>query len=258
MDEAAPLSWDARAGSRLRGALALLPAALFFFGYPACAIVYSALAPRRFEQRRYGILRRYGRGMLRILGVRIEQHGAERLHAPGPKVVMFNHVSLLDLFVLPAVWPDGGTALYKEEFHRIPIIGRAMRRMGFIAVDRGNFERARASLDQAAQAIRARGVAVFIAPEGTRSRRGGLQEFKMGPFHLAMGTRAPVVPMVTRGIDQLLPMGSWLVRPGTVRIDYLEPVATADWSREQLKTLAEGMRSRFLRYLPPAPAADPS
>lgn len=246
---------DPRAGSRLRGALALLPAALFFFGYPAGAILYSVLAPRRFERQRYGILRAYGRGMLRILGVRIEEHGAERLHASGPKVVMFNHVSLLDLFVLPAIWPDGGTALYKEEFHRIPIIGRAMRKMGFIAVDRRDFERARASLDLAAQAIRARGAAVFVAPEGTRSRRGGLQPFKMGPFHLALGTSAPVVPMVTRGIDRLLPMGSWLVRPGTVRIDYLEPVATADWSREQLKARAEELRSEFLRYLPAAPAA---
>lgn len=254
---AAPLPppWDARAGGRWRGALALLPATAFFFAYPAYAILYSWLAPRRFRARRYRMLRFFGRSMLRILGVRVEEHGAERLHAPGAKVVMFNHVSLLDLFLLPAVWPDGGTVLYKEEFHRIPIIGRGLRIMDFIAIDRRDRERAIESIEAAGARARGKGVAVLIAPEGTRSRRGGLQEFKLGPFHLALGTRAPVVPMIMRGIEQVLPMGSWLVRPGTVRIDYLEPIATGGWERRTLKQRVPEVRAAFLRYLPPAPAA---
>ncbi|TAH39559.1 MAG: 1-acyl-sn-glycerol-3-phosphate acyltransferase [Planctomycetota bacterium] len=246
-------AFDARPGSRLRGALALLPAALFGFAYPAYAILYSIVAPRRFRERRYRMLRCFGRGMLRILGVRVEEHGSEHVRAPGPKLVMFNHVSLLDLFVLASVWPDGGTVLYKKEFHRVPVIGRGMRLMDFIAVDRENRERAFQSIEEAAARVRARGVAVLVAPEGTRSRHGGLQEFKMGPFHLAVATRAPVVPMIQRGIEQLQPMGAWLVRPGRARIDYLEPISTESWTRDQVKQRAPEVRARFLRYLPPAP-----
>ena len=94
-----------------------------------------------------------------------------------------------------------------------------------------------------------------MAPEGTRSHGGGLQEFKLGPFHLAADTGAPLVPCVMRGIELLNAPRSWLIRGGAVRVDLLPPVPTAGWTEHELHARAQEMRAIFLRYLPAARSA---
>ena len=98
----------------------------------------------------------------------------------------------------------------------------------------------------------------MMAPEGTRSRRGGLQPFKKGPFHVAIATRAPVYPTIWRGIEALNPMGSWLIRSGEIRADCLAPIDTSTWTAETIEDHISETRDVFLRYLPPeeAPNAD--
>ena len=81
----------------------------------------------------------------------------------------------------------------KESLFRIPFLGWAMNRAGFIPIDRSNRRRAIDSLQLAAERIRA-GKSVIVFPEGTRSKDGSLQPFKRGPFHLALQAGAPVVP----------------------------------------------------------------
>lgn len=247
--------WDARAGTRWRALAVFLPAAVFLFGYALYGTIYAVLAPRRFRRRESAVFQRWGRTALWLVGVRLEIRGAEHRPESGPVIVMFNHVSLFDLFVLAALWPRRGVVLYKREFHRIPVIGAALRATGMIPVDRGNREAAIRSVEEAARRAREEGATVLIAPEGTRSRRGGLQEFKMGPFHLATATGAPIVPMIMRGIEQVMPFGSLLPRTGAVRVDYLPPIPTSGWTRDEVRDRARELRELFLRYLPPAPAA---
>ena len=105
---------------------------------------------------------------------------------------------------------------------------------------------------EAARRIRETESTLMMAPEGTRSRKGGLQEFKLGAFHLAIETGAPVIPLVMRGIEQVSPMGSLLVRPGRVRVDYLAPISPANWTPETVRDHARDVRAEFLRYLKPA------
>ena len=97
----------------------------------------------------------------------------------------------------------------------------------------------------------------MIYPEGTRSRRGGLQEFKLGAFHLARQTGVPLVPFVMRGIQGVLPMGSFLIRSGRVGVDALEPLEVpppeqgAEVDSDAARALAGRARAVFLDYLAP-------
>lgn len=242
-------------GSALRAALALPVAMLAAFGIAFGLLAFLLVAPAAARRRHVGWVHAWGRSILKIFGVRLVFHGLDRLREPGAKLVMFNHVSLLDLMVLATVWDRDCTVVYKREFHRVPIIGAVMRRLDLIPIDRGDRERAVESLREAAAMVRSRGARVFLAPEGTRSRRGGLQEFKLGPFHLAAQTGAPILPCVMRGIEPLNPVGSWLIRAGTVRVDFLPPIPTAAWTEDGAREHAEAVRAEFLRLLPPAPAA---
>jgi len=247
---------DARAGGRLRGILVLPLAVLFGFLYPLCLIPPAVLTPKWFQPRRQAAVANWGRFLLWLWGIRLEVHGKENHEGEGARILLFNHVSILDLMVLSAAWGEHDTVVYKKEFGRIPIIGRCMRALDFVAVDRGDRSKARESISTAAAYIREKGFAVWIAPEGTRSREGGLQDFKMGPFHMALASGAALVPTISRGIEQISPHGTFIVRPGVVRVDYLAPISTDGWDRRELRERATEVRQVFLQYVPPAPGSE--
>jgi putative phosphoserine phosphatase/1-acylglycerol-3-phosphate O-acyltransferase len=152
--------------------------------------------------------------------------------------------------VLASLCPPGALVLYKKEFEKVPGLGHALHSLGMIPVDRENLEAAVASVAEAARRIKEEGATCMIAPEGTRSRKGGLQKFKMGAFHLASEYGIPIVPMIMRGIDRVLPMGCLIVRSGVVRVDFLEPIDTSEWDRERLREHSREVRALFLEYLP--------
>ena len=250
----APLQWEPpKPGGALRAVLMILPAVLWAFGYIIWLIGVLLLMPSWSRRNRLKLLRGWGKGLCWLFGIKLDLHGLENRDADGPRILAVNHVSLVDLFVWSAAWAHPGTVIYKKEFGRIPLMGRVMRMLGFIEVDRGNSEAARDTMALAARRIRDEGLGLWIAPEGTRSRQGGLQDFKMGAFHLALQTKAPIVPCIMRGADTVNPMGSFIVRSGTIRIDFLPPVDTADWSRRELREKSRELRELFLRFLPPAP-----
>ena len=249
---------DARAGGRLRGLLTLPFVAVFAFLYPLFLIPPAVLTPKWFKPRRATAVSNWGRVILWMWGIKLDVHGKENHSGEGARILLFNHVSLIDLMVLSAAWGKNDTVVYKKEFGKIPIIGRCMKVLDFVPVDRGDRSKAKGSIDTAAAYIREHGMAVWIAPEGTRSRKGGLQDFKMGPFHMALASGAALVPTISRGIEQVAPMGSWLVRPGVVRVDYLDPIPTAGWERKELRDRAKEVRKVFLQYVDPAPGSEGS
>src|SRR6185369_10828189 len=107
---------------------------------------------------------------------------------------------------------------------RIPILGYAMRKAQFIAVDRKNRESAVESVKQAVEVLKS-GVSMMAYPEGTRSRDGKLLPFKKGPFHLAMDSGIPVVPVTIIGAHEVWPKGYLRVSPGTLTIIFHPPMS---------------------------------
>ena len=243
-------SWDPRPGSRLPALLGFLPLCVWAFGWVGVMLLTATLLPKVFGKRKVGMLHIWGKGCLLLSGVRLETHGLEHLEAPGARILLFNHQSLMDLFVLTAAWPSRGVVIYKQEFHKIPIIGRCMKALDFIAVDRSDRAKAIRSMREAGRRITERGEVLLVAPEGTRSRVDGLLPFKRGPFYLATQTKVPLNPFLMRGVRTLMPMGSWLAHSGTLRLDVLEDIPTAHWTKDDMEEQVEAVRQVFLRYLP--------
>ena len=69
---------------------------------------------------------------------------------------------------------------------------------GFVPVERDRREASMASIDRAAESIRA-GNSFLIFPEGTRSRTVGALPFKKGGFIMAIKAQAPIVPVAVSG-----------------------------------------------------------
>ena len=175
--------------------------------------------------------------------------GKENL-VSGTALYMPNHVSVLDLGLWSASWPGNAVVLYKNEFDKIPFLGRTLRQLQMIPIDRRNRENAMKSLERAAECAHKKGQSIWIAPEGTRSKNGRVLPFKKGPFHLAVAVGAPIVPCIFCGVTDIVPNGSWLARPGKVTAKFLSPIQTKNWSTESLDEHITEIRKVFLSHLP--------
>jgi 1-acyl-sn-glycerol-3-phosphate acyltransferase len=182
--------------------------------------------------------RRWCRLVLRVAGVQAEVEGTERVDWKRPSVVVANHQSWFDVFALVAVLPGRVRFVAKEELGRIPIFGRAWRACGHISINREDRRSAIESLDRAAEWVRKESLTMTLFPEGTRSPDGRLQEFKKGAFVLAMKTGLPIVPVGIVGSREVMPKGSFRVRPGRIRVRVGDPIVpSGPWQegRDELR-----------------------
>jgi 1-acyl-sn-glycerol-3-phosphate acyltransferase len=185
---------------------------------------------------------------LRITGTRVEFEGLEHLSDPRNVVVMPNHESNLDALILVGLLPVELKAVLKVELYRFPLVHLCTRYAGFVDVDRRDPGSARRAIDRAAASLRA-GNCFVIFPEGTRSRDGALGPFKKGAFVAAIEAGSRIVPVAIRGAYELLTPGSFSVRPGTVRVKVLDPIAAGGYSYEDRDRLAAEVRSRIAAAL---------
>lgn len=185
-----------------------------------------------------------------MVGVRWETVGRDRLHPQRTYIFMANHQSNIDPPVFVPLIGRRVFVLVKKELFRVPIFGYAMRRAQFIAVDRSNREAAVESVRQAIDELNS-GLSLMVYPEGTRSRDGRLLPFKKGPFHLAMDSGIPVVPVTIVGAHEVWPKGKLRLTPGLIRVIFHPPVDPhAHASREDLMeavraTIDSGLPERY-------------
>jgi 1-acyl-sn-glycerol-3-phosphate acyltransferase len=178
--------------------------------------------------------------LIRITKTAITVTGLE--HIPQKAcIVMSNHQSLSDIPVLFVALPRALRLrmVAKEELFRVPIWGRAMRLAGFIPINRGNRERAIASLELAKQAMAA-GTFIWIAPEGTRSRSGALGQLKKGGFIMARDTGCPILPIVVSGTRHVVPTQGLKAYQGSqVRVTVKPLIQTMGRSIEEVMAEVE-------------------
>jgi 1-acyl-sn-glycerol-3-phosphate acyltransferase len=171
----------------------------------------------------YNISNRLATFGVRLVGVKIEVRGREKLEAGRNYIFMANHVSNLDPPVLLPVIPGRCSVLVKKELFRIPILGVGMKMASLVPVDRSDREAAIESVNAAIAVLR-QGLHMLIFPEGTRSADGKLLPFKKGPFHLAIESGVFIVPVTMLGTYELWPKGHFGLRAGTVTVLFHKPI----------------------------------
>jgi len=132
--------------------------------------------------------------------------GLQHLPTGGPCIIVANHLSFLDaVLVFALVGGEDLTAWAAEKWENNLIYGTFLRLGNAFFVQRGQVDRA--ALERAADWLRA-GKVFGMAPEGTRSKDGGLGRAKPGVAYLASLVDCPVVPIAHWGTEGT--MSSWL------------------------------------------------
>jgi 1-acyl-sn-glycerol-3-phosphate acyltransferase len=128
---------------------------------------------------------------------------------------------MFDVFSQFALLPDACFVM-KKELLMVPLFGWHGMKAGMIVVDRAGHSTALKKLvrDSTARMTESRQIIIF--PEGTRGLPGQPGEYKPGIAALYRELEMPVTPLA-------LNCGShwnkgFVVKPGTIVFDYLEPI----------------------------------
>jgi 1-acyl-sn-glycerol-3-phosphate acyltransferase len=184
------------------------------------------------------IARLWGRSILIVSRIKVSVKGLSNIDPSKSYIYMSNHQSNFDIPVLLGYLKVQFRWLAKMELFKIPIFGHAMRKAGYISIDRNNRESAFESLKTAARKIKS-GVSVLIFPEGTRSRDGKIRSFKKGGFVMAVDSGVPIVPIVLTGTSSIMTKGRFRINPGKVSMTIHQPIQTSVYTRETKEALME-------------------
>jgi 1-acyl-sn-glycerol-3-phosphate acyltransferase len=202
-------------------------------------------------------------GLAGLTRVRIE--GAlDEVPRTGPLIIAANHASNLDPVVLASsLMPKLGRRfqwLGKRELFDWPVVGWMARNGGVHAVDRATAD---VEAYRLAKRILDDGHALFVFPEGTRSRDGALQPARDGAAVLALRTGAPIVPIAIAGSYERWPRGQKIPHPGgrvTIRVGRpfrLADELPADLDRKSATPMATDLIMRRIAALLPEPLRGP-
>lgn len=141
------------------------------------------------------VSRVFFRNLFRLLS-RVQVTGTENIPEEGAYVIAVNHVSIFEPPLITSFWPHSIEVAGAVEILEQPIQSQIMRLYGTIPVHRGRFDRQ--SINAMVGRLKA-GRPVLIFPEGTRSRKPGLQQASTGVAYIAAKAGANVLPVGIAG-----------------------------------------------------------
>jgi len=132
---------------------------------------------------------------------RIEAVGLENFDVSGPCLIVANHLSVFDPPLLLVLFPGEARGFAAEKYRRHFLFGPVLHYVGAIFIRRGEVDRR--ALRMGLGVLREGGT-LGLAPEGTRSKTGRLQQAKEGAAYLASRTGATIVPVGITGTERMV------------------------------------------------------
>lgn len=226
--------------------------------------------PRRTPAERRRVVRQWSRRLVGIAAIEIRAQG----HIPAPAteaaVLVANHVSWLDVFVMNAVVASRFVA--KSEVKSWPILGWLCDRTGTLFISRERRQDT-ARVNQAIAAALGDGDCVAVFPEGTTSDGFIIRPFNAALLQPAVHAGAAIIPVALRYLDangrqtdipayvddlSLVESVQRILaqRRLIAELTFLEPLPTAGRHRRELAKAAEAAVSSIVNPLPNVPVAE--
>lgn len=185
------------------------------------------------------------------LFTRMDVQGAEHVPDSGPFVLAPNHIHMFDIPVIFGFLPRRTVVFAADKWQKIPLFGWLLSFFGdAIYVHRG--EPDRKALALALDVLKAGGV-LGLAPEGTRSRTGGLQKGRTGVVYLANRAEVPILPVAAWGQERAFACWLRLRRvPITLRFGELMHLPPGKYRATELDEQTDALMMRLAALLPSA------
>jgi 1-acyl-sn-glycerol-3-phosphate acyltransferase len=238
-------------------ARSILFVVMFYVTTTLFVVIGSPLlfGPRRLAMAALAVHARFELFLLKtIVGTHMEVRGRDKL-PEGPSLVASKHQSAWETFALIPLFRDPAL-LMKRELFWIPFHGWFSHKFQMIRVDRDKGPAAlRRMLREAKQRI-ADGREIIIFPEGTRRPPGAPPDYKTGVALLYEALNVPCVPVALNS-GVFWPRRSWRRSPGTIVVEFLDPIPPGVPKAEFLARLKESVETASDRLLAEAKAKEP-
>jgi 1-acyl-sn-glycerol-3-phosphate acyltransferase len=164
-----------------------------------CGLALAAIYPWFGTDIRRRILQGWSAGLLDIFNVCVDIDGNDPLHALRHGLIVTNHISWLDVFVLNAIVPMRFVA--KSEVRRWPVIGWLCARAQTLFLERGK-ARAAARINVHMVELLRQGECLAVFPEGTTTDGALVAHFHSSLLQPAVDAGARVHPIAIRYQDE--------------------------------------------------------
>jgi 1-acyl-sn-glycerol-3-phosphate acyltransferase len=155
-------------------------------------------------------------GILSRIYIRVHAQGLEHVPDEGAYLMITNHVSGLDPFVIGTMVSRPMYCLAKVELYRNRTLTWFLNSLGYIPLDRSTED---ISAMRIVLRLLRNGEAVGLSPEGTRSQTGEIQPFQPGVTKLVLRTQVPILPVAIYGTRELMPPGAHMFKSGEVYLN---------------------------------------
>jgi len=183
--------------------------------------------------------------LIKLLFVKVRVEGIEKLDKQANYVFIPNHQSFFDGFTLHAFLPNHLRGIEIDFHFNWFIYGKFLKIAGNIPINPNSIKDSLISIKKAAEIMKM-GKSYVIFPEGERSQTGKIGEFKRLPFMLAQEANAPIVPVALIGFQELMPAGTWRIKPRTVIIRIGEIINPDEIKRIGTKEIVNYTRNKIL------------
>ena len=180
--------------------------------------------------------------------VHIDVEGMENFPPSGPLLLVSNHLDFLDAPIALIFIPRRMTTFVKSKWKRPPL-NWLMACIGDVIYANKADHRA---LEEGMKVLQS-GHVLALAPEGTRSRTGGLGKGQAGVVLLALKAHAPILPAAAHGQEQAMRYWKRFRRvPIQIRVGQLIELPPGKANREQLEMYTQQIMIAIARLLPSA------
>lgn len=167
---------------------------------------------------------------------RVHVVGLEHIPVQGPCLLVANHTSFLDPFVIGATVPRIIHYITYAFFYYHPAFHWFCKRAHCIPVKKeGNDVSA---LKQTLRLLK-QGEIVGIFPEGARSDNGKIGKTEPGTALIALKSNVPILPAGIQGAYEAFPKGTRFPKPRRITVSFGPPFFLADYVRNTEKMSAE-------------------
>lgn len=163
-------------------------------GLATSAFIFPWLDDAGRERR----IRHWSAGLLAILRIRVDLRAENGERLEGRELIVANHVSWLDIFVINSQQPCRFVA--KADIRGWPVLGWLCEKAGTIFIARGKQREVRRVYEGLVTSLR-NGERIAFFPEGTTAAQGNLLPFHPNLFEAAIEARVPVQPVALRYVD---------------------------------------------------------
>jgi 1-acyl-sn-glycerol-3-phosphate acyltransferase len=239
-------------------ARSLLFNVLFYVTTTLFVVIGSPLlfAPRRWAMAALAVHGRFEIWLLEVIaGTRLEVRGQDKL-PKGACLVASKHQSAWETFALIPLFRDPAM-LMKRELFWIPFHGWFSKKFEMIPVDRDKGPTALRRMLREAKKRVADGREIIIFPEGTRRPPGAPPDYKTGVILLYEALGVPCVPVALNS-GLFWPRRSILRKPGTIVVEFLDPIPPGLPKAEFLTRLTGAIETASAHLLAEAKAKEPA